>query len=91
MRTENRNEDQDHDHPFAGTKHLNPIGVNEDPVVMSRRTTADFPRPDKLQNEVPKPKPTGNEKFLGWERGKSKGRFASDPDRQRVVKDPGQQ
>jgi len=35
-------DDEEHDYPLIGTKHLNPIGVNREPVRMSLRTLNDF-------------------------------------------------
>jgi hypothetical protein len=42
--------DEDHDYPFLGTKHLDPIGINEEPVKLAVRTQNDFCKVDKLRN-----------------------------------------
>ena len=75
VKEENRRETEEHDHPFAGTKPLNPVSVNEDAVLMSRRTKKDFGRPDKLENEVPKCPKTGNEEYLDHPKKETKGKF----------------
>jgi len=54
-----RNDDmkyeEDHDYPFAGTKHLDPIGINVDPVQMRYKMVADFEKIDKLKDPEAKP------------------------------------
>ena len=40
--------EEDHDYPFYGTKHLDPIGINVDPVQMRSKMVADFEKIDKL-------------------------------------------
>ena len=58
---ENQTCDNDHDYPFYGTKHLDPIGINEEPVRLSLRTRQDFEKADKHKNPLaPKPKTKTN-------------------------------
>lgn len=52
--------DEDHDYPFLGTKHLDPIGINEHAVKLSLRTRNDFDKPDKLRNPLAPPPKTKN-------------------------------
>jgi hypothetical protein len=47
--------EEDHDYPFAGTKHLDPIGINVDPVQMRSKMVADFDKIDKLKDPEAKP------------------------------------
>jgi len=42
--------DEDHDYPFEGSKHLDPIGVNHELVRLTLRTGNDFAAPEKLKN-----------------------------------------
>lgn len=37
--------DEGYSYPFYGSKHLDPIGVNEDPVRLMIRTKNDFQNP----------------------------------------------
>ena len=54
-------DDEDHEYPFHGSLHLNPIGVNHEPVRMFMRTGNDFGNPAKLKNpDAPKPKSLNN-------------------------------
>jgi len=69
---------------------LNPVSVNDDPVIMQRRTMVDFSRVDKLQNEVPVVPKTSYDLYLGHKKKLSHGKFANDPQRQKVVKTPGE-
>ena len=41
---------EDHDYPFAGTKHLDPIGINVETVNMSSKFIADFEPANKLKD-----------------------------------------
>jgi hypothetical protein len=60
---------------------LNPVSVNDDPVIMARRTLADFSRVDKLKNEVPVVPKTSYDLYLGHKKKASVGKFANDPQR----------
>ena len=77
-------ENEEHDYPFMGTKHLNPIGVNRDAVKMSLRTVHDFDNPKKLDNPL-KPLPpskTDYEAYIKNEvKAQTKGYFQNDPQR----------
>lgn len=89
---ENGELDEEHDYPFPGSKHLDPIGVNEDPVKFRLRTRHDFDKPDKLRNPLaPLPKSRTNyEAYHSTEaRSRTYGLFQSDPQRLAVVKHPG--
>lgn len=44
--------DDVYNYPFPGSKHLDPIGVNEDQVQLMVRTKNDFSKPDKLANPL---------------------------------------
>lgn len=91
-REENVAQDQDHHHPFHGYKHLNPIGINEDPVRLSTRTKHDFEHTEKLEDPGKKPRPTrtGYESYVRSQATttRTKSMFANDPERQRIVKHP---
>lgn len=84
--------DNDHDYPFHGTKHLDPIGINEDAVRLSLRTQNDFAKADKLTNPLaPPPKSKTNYEAYYSQQPKSRtvGLFQNDPARLKVVKHPG--
>jgi hypothetical protein len=49
-RKEDAELDEDHDYPFEGSKHLDPIGVNHELVRLTLRTGNDFAAPEKLKN-----------------------------------------
>ena len=82
-------EEEEHDYPFMGSKHLNPIGVNNDLVRMSLRTVHDFDNPAKLTDPL-KPAPpskTRYEEYLKNEvKAQTKGYFQNDPERLAVTK-----
>jgi hypothetical protein len=87
---EDKTNTEDHDYPFFGTKHLNPIGVNEHPVRMSNRTRNDFDKVNKLNPSKVPPSKTGYEAYTtgNEKRAKTKGLFQNDPQRIGVVKTP---
>jgi len=35
-------DEEEFSYPFQGSKHLDPVGINHDQVVMSKRTLTDF-------------------------------------------------
>ena len=49
-------------YPFVSTKHLNPIGMNREPVHMSMRKLSDYEPLDKL-NDPTKPAPLTKTKY----------------------------
>ena len=63
--------DEEHDYPFMGSKHLNPIGVNRDPVRMSLRTMHDFENPKKLENPL-KPLPPTKTRYEVYQKNEVK-------------------
>ncbi len=82
----------DHDYPFYGTKHLDPIGINEEPVKLSIRTKPDFAKPNRLNNPFgPEPKSLTNYEAYNSKvpRSRTNGLFMNDPQRLQVVKHPG--
>ena len=82
-------EEEDHDYPFAGSKHLNPIGINHDPVRMSLRTKNDFDNLKKLEDPLAPPPitKTNYEAYQKHEtKSKTKGLFQSDPQRIAVTR-----
>lgn len=84
--------DEDHDYPFSASKHLNPVGVNREPVRCSQRLIADHDHLGKLRDpsKPPPPSKTNYEAYLkGRDQRKcTTGRFAADPDRLAVVRHP---
>lgn len=58
-------DDEDHDYPFMGSKHLNPIGVNQELVRMSLRTVNDFENPKKLEDPL-KPLPPSKTNYEAY-------------------------
>ena len=58
-------DDEDHDYPFMGSKHLNPIGVNRELVRMSLRTLNDFDHPQKLDDPL-KPLPPSKTRYEAY-------------------------
>ena len=68
-------DDEEHDYPFYGTKHLNPIGENEEPVKMSLRTSNDFGNINKLLIQPVRKSKTNYEKYLGFEKIRTRGLF----------------
>lgn len=87
---EDRTNTEDHDYPFLGSKHLNPIGVNENHVRMSNRTRNDFDKINKLNPGKVPPSKTGYEAYKSGSesRTRTKGLFQNDPQRVGVVKTP---
>lgn len=85
--------DEEHDFPFPGSKHLDPVGINEDAVKLSLRTRNDFDKPNKLRNPLaPPPKSRTNYEAYHSQEAKSRtfGLFQNDPQRLAVVKHPGE-
>ena len=82
-------QDESHDYPLRGNKHLNPIGINLEPVQMFMRTKHDFDHPDRLKDvDAPQQKSLTNyEAYLTKEqRTRTKGFFMNDPQRLAVIK-----
>jgi hypothetical protein len=67
---------------FVGSKHLNPIGINHDPVRMSLRTSNDFENVKKLEDPLA-PLPITKTNYEAYQKNetkaKTKGLFQSDP------------
>ncbi len=92
VKIQNEEFDQDHDYPFYGTKHLDPIGLNEEPVKLNIRTKPDFAKPNRLNNPfAPAPKSLTNYEayYSKVPRSRTNGLFMNDPQRLQVVKHPG--
>ena len=54
-------QDESHDYPLRGNKHINPIGINLEPVQMFMRTKNDFDHPDRFKDvDAPPPKTITN-------------------------------
>lgn len=73
--------EEDHDYPFCGSKHLNPIGVNEHSVKLMHRTRNDF---DKINKLNPGVVPRSITNYEAYQRGdtsktRTKGLFQNDP------------
>ena len=83
---------KDHDYPFQGSKHLDPIGINEHPVRLSHRTKFDFYKVDKLEIKKPALSKTQYELYTSKSAGrvKTRGFFQNDPERVKMVKNPGE-
>lgn len=84
LNQENQDYHEQHDYPFHGSKHMNPVSINHDLVRMSRRTQNDF---DSVTLTKPKTR-TNYEayKSVNSDKCETKTLFQNDPDRQRVVK-----
>lgn len=83
-------DDEEHDYPLIGTKHLNPIGANRELVRMSLRTLNDFEQANKLENPL-KPKPPSKTRYEAYikndeVKAKTKGYYQNDPERQAVTR-----
>ena len=85
-RAETRELELDHNYPFDGSKQLNETSVNQDPVQMSLRTQNDF---TQLIEESRVASKSGYEKYKRTDYNNTKGLFANDPQRTKVVKHPG--
>jgi len=77
-------DDEEHDYPFMGSKHLNPIGINKELVRMSLRTVHDFDNPKKLDDPL-KPLPLSKTRYETYLKNEvkaiTKGYFQNDPER----------
>lgn len=83
---------EDQKFPFHTSKHLNPVGVNREPVRCSMRLMTDHEPLNKLKDpsKPPAPSLTNYEAYSkGLDlRQRTNGRFAVDPDRLKVVRHP---
>lgn len=66
-----------HGFPFAGSKHYDPISINDDPIILSTRTHNDFDKPDKLILKPVEKSKTGYETYtsLPVHKAQTKGLF----------------
>jgi hypothetical protein len=51
-------EDEDYRFPFQGSKHLNPIGINTEPVRLAKRLLCDHDPINKLNDPSKPPAPS---------------------------------
>ena len=88
---ENLELDNEHDYPFPGSVHLDPVSINKDAVQFSYKTRYDFDKPDKLKLQATPKSRSGYEAYYRScdNRMRTRGLFQNDAGRINSVKHPG--